>query len=338
MTKKIELQPFEADKAAPADLTALYELSTAALRQDRPDIVVPGYDDWVAGLGQPAAGFGPRGYWIARCDGELVAKAHVYFLPNENEHLALTAITVAPQRRREGVGTAVLQALLPELEARGRKVVEGWELSKGEAGEQWAVAVGMHIAKSTISQTLVVKDVDPALWDVSAPAGFRVAEWLGAAPDDLVATYAHALFAMRDAPAGDSEYRIAEWTTERVREAEARLREQNVVQRVVVAVSETTGEIAALTQMDLYTAYPEWALQQDTAVIPAHRGKGLGRWVKAHMLRALLAERPSTETIYTNVNADNEHVIRVNGQIGFTTSRSTVGVSAEIAELRRLLG
>jgi mycothiol synthase len=232
----------------------------------------------------------------------------------------------------------VLRALLPELEARNRKVVEGWELSKGGAGERWAVAVGMRISKSTITQTLVVKDVDPVVWDVPAPVGFRVVEWAGAAPDELVASYARALFAMRDAPAGDSEYRIAEWTAERVREAEARHREQNVVQRVVVAVSEATGEVAALTQMDLYTAYPEWALQQDTAVVPAYRGKGLGRWVKAHMVRALLAERPSTEKIYTNVNADNEHMIRVNGQIGFTTSRSTVGVSAEIAELRRLQG
>lgn len=90
--------------------------------------------------------------------------------------------------------------------------------------------------------------------------------------------------------------------------------------------------------MDLYTDYPEWAVQQDTAVIPAYRGKGLGWWVKAYMLRALLAERPSIGKIYTNVNADNEYMIRVNEQIGFTTSRSTVGVSAEIAELRRLLG
>ena len=69
---------------------------------------------------------------------------------------------------------------------------------------------------------------------------------------------------------------------------------------------------AALTQMDLYPDYPEWAVQQDTAVIPAYRGKRLARWVKAHMLRALLAERPSIGKIYTNVNADNEYMIRVN--------------------------
>jgi GNAT superfamily N-acetyltransferase len=338
MTRKFELQPFEADQAAPVDLRALYELSVAALRLDRPDPVVLDYDDWVASLRQLAPSLGPRGYWIARSDGELVAKAVVYFPPDENEHLALTAITVAPRRRREGVGTAVLKAVLPELEARGRKLVEGWELSKGGPGAQWAVAVGMRISKSTIAQTLDIRDVDPVLWDVPAPDGFRVAEWVGAAPDELVASYARALHVMRDAPAGDSEYRLAEWTAERVREAEARHRERNVVQRVVVAVSEATGEVVALTQMDLYTDYPEWAVQQDTAVTPAYRGKGLGRWVKAHMLRALLAERPSIGKIYTNVNADNEYMIRVNEQIGFTTSRSTVGVSGEIAELRRLLG
>lgn len=68
-----------------------------------------------------------------------------------------------------------------------------------------------------------------------------------AALDELMASCARALHLMRDAPAGDSEYRLAEWTAERVREAEARHRERNVVQRVVVAVSEATGEVVTLT-------------------------------------------------------------------------------------------
>lgn len=66
-------------------------------------------------------------------------------------------------------------------------------------------------------------------------------------------------------------------------------------------------------------------------VVLAHRGHGLGRCLKAHMLRSLLAELPEINRIFTNVNAGNDHMIRVNRQVGFTTTGTTVAVRAVIA-------
>ena len=78
-----------------------------------------------------------------------------------------------------------------------------------------------------------------------------------------------------------------EWTVERVREAEAEVLALDVEERVVVAVHEPTGEVAGLTQLQLHPHRPRYGYQRDTAVLAAHRGHGLGRAIKAHMLRWL---------------------------------------------------
>ncbi|MFD4637348.1 hypothetical protein ACFWN2_08545 [Lentzea sp. NPDC058436] len=69
-------------------------------------------------------------------------------------------------------------------------MAEGRDLVKDGAGDRWAAAVRLRVAKSVVSQTLKVEDVDRSLWDVPVPDGYRVAAWAGAATEDLVATYA----------------------------------------------------------------------------------------------------------------------------------------------------
>lgn len=127
---------------------------------------------------------------------------------------------------------------------------------------------------------------------------------------------------MHDAPLGDLEYREPEWTAQRVRAREAELRRNDIELRVVVAVREDTGEVAGLTEVELHP----------------HRGRGLGRCVKAHMIRWLPADRPDLDRIYTTTGAGNEHIIRVNHQLGFTTVRTMIAVNRDLAALEADLG
>ncbi|MFD4637344.1 GNAT family N-acetyltransferase [Lentzea sp. NPDC058436] len=342
-TKKIadpvEVAQFDLEQAERPDLEAFYELWMTARAVDRPeDDVAYSFDEWVAAARQPSAGLGTRAIWVARDAGRIVASAIVSYLEEENSGVALTDITVSPELRRNGVGTATLRAVLPELEAQGRTVVEGWDLTEGGAGHKWADAVEMHTAKATVIQLLKFADVDPATWEVPVPTGYRLESWVDATPGDLVASYANALSAMRDAPAGTSSVQQPEWTVERVRASETETRETGVERRVVAAVCESTGEVVGLTRMDIYSTAPTWGHQLDTVVEPSHRGHGLGLCIKAHMARLLRAERSEVDRVYTGTNADNDHMIRINHRMGFTTARRTVGVNATIAELRVALG
>ncbi len=87
------------------------------------------------------------------------------------------------------------------------------------------------------------------------------------------------------------------------------------------------GEVLALTELSLHPSDVTSARQEDTVVSPAHRGRGLGRVIKAHMLRWLLADRPALELIETRTNADNVHMVRVNHRPGFVDAREVVTVS-----------
>ncbi|MBC3840777.1 hypothetical protein GXW82_12245 [Streptacidiphilus sp. 4-A2] len=215
--------------------------------------------------------------------------------------------------------------------------MHGLGLRIGGDGERWAASLGFARSHGWVRQQLVVADADPALWDVPLPAGYRLEQWSDVTPESLVASYARAKGAIHDAPSGDSSFRFPEWTVERVRQAEAECRERGVEQRVVAAVHEADGEVAGLTELEVHPANPGEAEQQQTAVLAEHRGHGLGLCLKSAMMLRLLSDRPAIVQVGTTTAADNVHMQRVNGQLGYVTVRAMTEVEAEVAALRRRL-
>jgi len=334
---QVDVELLDAHSAPESDLVGCHRVMEAWWLRDKPDLPALTYDDAVGRLRLPFPGFGEAVHRVARRRGEIVGLATVYFLEDDSSHIALTEIVVHPRARRHGVGTAMLRALVPELRARGRELVEGWQLTVGGDGPKWAEALGFRTVHTVLMQTLEFSGADSSLWNVDVPAGYRTHRWIGAAPDDLIACYAKARQAIHDAPLGDLGYQDPQWTVQRVREREAELSAVGVEQRVVVAVHEATGAVAGLTELEVHPSDLGWGFQRDTAVLPAHRGEGLGRCVKAEMIRWLLADRPEFKRIQTTTGADNKHMSRVNHQLGFTTARTMVAVNLELAELEARL-
>jgi mycothiol synthase len=62
--------------------------------------------------------------------------------------------------------------------------------------------------------------------------------------------------------------------------------------------------LAGLTDVYWNPAHPETVFQGNTGVLAAHRGKALGKWMKAVMLERILAERPDANDVRTS-NADS---------------------------------
>ncbi|WP_447007174.1 GNAT family N-acetyltransferase [Saccharothrix isguenensis] len=325
------VERFDVAEAAEEDWRSVHRVMLAAQAVDRPDEVPVTFEALVGSLRTPPAGFGPRRYWVVRRDSAIVAVAIANLPEAENGHLALVTITVHPRLRRRGIGTAFLRDLLPRLERR--TLVEGWEITSGGAGERWATSVGFRVVNTMVLQLLPVAEVDRSTWNVPVPAGYRVEDWVGEAPEALLESFARARNALRDAPFGEIDFRAPRWTAERVREAEADLRARGVVQRVVVAVHEESGDVVGVTEIEVRPHRPHWASQRETSVLKAHRGHGLGRCIKAHMARRLLADRPGIDRFYTTTSADNAHMIRVNETIGYRTVRTQVSVKQDIGVL-----
>jgi mycothiol synthase len=337
VTTGLEIEQFEPSLASDSAFASYHRVVVASQAADRPEEPRLPLQELIGRLTSPFPGARAVAHWVAALDGEVVAVAEVDFLDEENHDIAIAEIHVHPANRRRGIGTALLRALLPELKSQECRVVESWRVVSGTAGEHWAEHMGFRTVRAIARQMLVLPEIDRSLWEVEVPPGYRLLRWVGTTPDDVVESYAAARDAIHDAPLGQSEYQWPRWTVERLRATEAEWRSQGLEQRVVAAVHENTGAVVAFTELCVHARRPDWGYQRDTAVVAGHRGHGLGRCVKAHMAAWLSDACPALERVSTTTGTDNQHMIRVNLGVGYTTLRTMIAVRETSADLIAVL-
>ncbi|MFD9367089.1 GNAT family N-acetyltransferase [Streptomyces sp. NPDC060020] len=156
----------------------------------------------------------------------------------------------------------------------------------------------------------------------TAPPGYRPTHWTGTVPDELADAFAAAKNAMNDMPVGDLDYGSIAWDADRVR-AMAKVVADRGDTLLTLAAVHDDGTIAGYTEILLPQGSGPRAQQYDTAVVPAHRGHGLGLWVKSAMVRRLRAEHPDVVEIETDNADDNVHMLAVNHRLGYRSYRRT---------------
>ncbi|AJT61985.2 hypothetical protein T261_0294 [Streptomyces lydicus] len=332
----MEIGPFAAERASADELRAWYDLSVTSTAADYPSNPVPPYDSYVQQLCKPTSYLGLQRLWVARDNGRLIGTASAVFPPDENSARAIIAVRVSARNRRHGVGTRLLQAMLPEIHTRGCRVIAG-QAKAGSDGEKWTHALGFRTVVQRASHHLDIKSVDPERWQVPPARGFRIEQWVDSAPDNLVQSFARARNAIADSPTGEASYQHPDWTAERVRQYEARMRETGETHRYVVAVEERSKAVAGFTEIALVPRQWSHCYQEDTAVLPEFRGLGLGRAIKASMMRWLTTDLPRLEQVHTMTTSDNLHMIRVNAQLGYATDHVVASVESEVGALEARL-
>jgi mycothiol synthase len=333
----VHIAPFDPPSAAEDELAAAYAVAIAVQVLDYPEQKQPTLQQFIEMISVPNSLMGPTRRWLAREDGVVVGHASAIYPEHENRHMTIVRVIVTPERRRRGVGTALLRAILPELGADGRTIVCGHGVKADASGEQWARTLGFVRTHGYIRQLLTIADVDPALWERPVAEGFRLERWTGAVPEPLLAVYARARGAIADAPKGESTMAAKDWTPERVRAHEATMRAGKWDNRVIVALDETDGTVAGITELSVRPEQPTRAFQGDTAVVAGYRGRGLGLAVKGAMLRWLTADRPAVEHVYTQTAHDNAHMARINHAVGFVTEAALSELEADLGALVKRL-
>ncbi|MFB6564095.1 MULTISPECIES: GNAT family N-acetyltransferase [unclassified Streptomyces] len=251
-------------------------------------------------------------------DGGAGVAALVLFTDEGNTHTAfLDVLTVRPQERRRGVGTALWERVREELLAQGRTSVATL-VDLGGPGQEFAQSLGFEnvLPMAWYEQEL---PADGAA-QVPATPGYELLTWRGLVPDAWAPAAAAAHEAMEDAPSGEMDERIPVWTAQRLHAVQ-----QVIVDRggelITVAAVTDTGEVAAYTELVLPDPSGPRALQYDTVVVPGHRGHGLGRAVKLHMAAEAAARHPELRHIATTVADANTHMRAVNESIGYRRGR-----------------
>jgi len=268
----------------------------------------------------------PRQCWAATADSGTPLGYYSLRLPTrENRSNGFLDLLVAPGSRRRGIGTALLAHAARQAQAAGRTLLMS-NARVGAPGAAFADAVG---ARAALEDARRILDVGPDLLarlpDLRADAeqhasGYSIRRWQGVTPEDLVPGACALFSAMADAPHSDST-EPETWDAARLRTDEKQAVGRGTREYSVAAIRDETGEMAALTQVTVDPAgAPDWAYQQLTAVIRAHRGHRLGTLLKVLMLEWLAEAEPQIRQIMTFNAVPNQYMIAVNEALGHRVS------------------
>jgi GNAT superfamily N-acetyltransferase len=301
--------------------SAWHEVVAASVAYDLPGEPALTLDHVYGQLASP--GLGSRHLmWAATADGAVtgVARLRLFEGPGRG-HLGELTLHVHPEHRRRGVGTLLLRTVARAArdEKRRSLVVEA---SAQTSGAVFLEANGFTCA---LSLSLLLLNVPEArgIEEIvrTDHAGYGLTRWLGVVPDDLAEAFAAAKSAMGDMPAGKMDYGTTTWDIDRVRDMAEVVEKRGDTLLTVAALHDDT--ITGFTELVIPVGNGTRAIQYDTAVVSAHRGKGLGLWVKAAMLEWLRAEWPAVLEIETDNAEDNTHMLAVNDRLGFRPLRQT---------------
>ena len=264
--------------------------------------------------------------WIVRDGSEVAAAAHLALPQRDNLHHGFSAVLVAPEHRRRGLGSRLLRQVTAHARADGRsQLAFGAGARPGAAvpGSSFLRSAGARLAMVEKRRRLVLPPADPErLRDLAAAAqrasrGYRLVQWTGPTPPRWRADLAPLIGDMStDAPTGDFNLEPRHWNADRVAERDAAAVASGV-RSVVTAARAADGHLVAYTEASACVVQDGFGSQGDTLVARAHRGHRLGLRLKLANLELLGREHPEVRAIDTFNADDNRWMIAVNEAMGF---------------------
>ncbi|MGO2314140.1 GNAT family N-acetyltransferase [Brachybacterium tyrofermentans] len=253
---------------------------------------------------------------VATLDGRPVGAASASADPGEP---AEVEISVLPDARRQGVGTALAEAVRARL--RGvAEIVQAETYS--EAGKGFATELGLRVGNQEHRLLLDLPvDLEALRAQHPAPSDVEVRSWTGACPDNVLEDWARLTTQMEeDVPMGDLTRRASRGDVESVRRGEQRMADQGWI--LVRSLARLDGVSVGYTEIFVSRHDPEIITQDDTLVDRDHRGHGVGRALKLANLENLmtLEEAGRARWVQTYTALDNAAMLALNRAFGFHTA------------------
>ena len=248
-------------------------------------------------------------------DGTAAAIGHVEleFDPN---NLNLAGIEITPTD--DDTAPAVLAELLRRVRADDRTSVIAWGDHTPAADAFWT-GLGAELRYTEQESRLDMAAVDPGLmqrWVEAGPADLRLVHWSRRCPEEWIDAMVATANAMKDAPTDDLDIADTVVDAAMVR-AEIEARSARGLEFQCVLAVTAGGEAAGSTEVFVNRHRPAASWQWTTVVLPAHRGRGIGRWMKAAMWQRLRATEPEVTGLQTGNAASNAFMLAINNEMGF---------------------
>lgn len=269
---------------------------------------------------------GPTPYYesqplAAMVDATMVGIVDLGFSVGDNEHLADVEIAVVPSHRRRGIGRALNEEASRRRRARGRTAAVGDVHTPPDAppspGLAFARAVGYDTAH--VEHHLVLDlPVSPEHVDAlrgRRPHGYEILTWTGPCPDHLVDPYLEMRNRMlADVPLGELDWQPPVLDRERLDLEQQRLAAN--YETVVAVARDAAGVLGGYSMTRLQHGRPD-AWQDDTLVMPDHRGHRLGLALKLATLDIIQTAHPERRIYHTWTDPENTAMYRTNAELGY---------------------
>lgn len=253
--------------------------------------------------------------------GTLVGAALQSIAGEQGRGSFLRWAMVAPDARRRGVGRALFEMATERALIEGRVHIDWNTAVDNTAAAAFSEALGgraqqvieqSRVATSAMDSTMLRAWVEMAR---GRATDYDLVGWDGPCPEGHLEGFAR-LRGVMDAAPGNRPEDAMPWSAGRVREVEA----FDLLRGpcwVLCARHRPTGLLVGYTELQPLSSRPWLASQGDTGVEPAHRGYGLGRWLKAVNALRLLDEMPEVRVIETWNAESNDPMLAINRPMGF---------------------
>ncbi len=275
--------------------------------------------------------------WIGEdSSGKIVGQSNLLLFGE----MAVLEVIVAPGARRTGVGTRLMAEAVQRSHREGFTSL-GVEVIGDTPAARFYEDAGFICVFTETRSVLDLANVDwLRLGEMAGGvgAGYRIEYHPGGPPEELYESYASAKYVTRGPSDPADALRPSSLNAERLRASLKTLHMRGLKPYVVIAVHESSGEVAGLTEVVVAAQHPDRADQYDTIVVPQHRGYGLSRALKARMLFELRSAEPGLKSVQTWNSTDADSILSVNSELGFKPDREWREYEAEVAVLARRLG
>jgi GNAT superfamily N-acetyltransferase len=247
-----------------------------------------------------------RRYWAAEDDGRLVGWATSAVEDQSAERPGFLQVSVAPESRNGGVGTALLERCEAHLAGLGVLIVLSTTTSE-EASRRLAAAHGFRHTNTTR-----ISSVDPrTIESASAPPGVDLCPLSGLDPRQVYELDAEAMLDVPGQVAMD-DVSFEQWLEDYWRDPDTDL------DASVAAVID--GRPVAFSHLRI--APGGRAVTEMTGTLRDYRGRGLALLAKRATL--VNAAKRGVELVFTENDETNRPMLRVNENLGYRPFGSTL--------------
>jgi len=322
--KEYKVELFDEQKASEGELKAYYDFFMQILAEARPDEPRRPYDKFIKQVLIHSDSLLIK-RWVIWDNEQIIAYAIIYkTLDGENQHFPEVDIFVLPKWRCKGLGKMMLNKLHEEGLKENCTMFEFSTFSNTPSGSEFLNSIGADNCITENVNQMLIADLDMDLMDKwIAKAGERAADyeielWMDKYPEKELKKFIKLYNNFWNSiPVGSLDYEYEELTPVRLKNELSSKIERGWKNWSMVARHKKTGAYAGFTNI-MYTGFnPEMLNQGNTGVAQEHRNKGIGRWLKAFLIRHIIKEMPEIKKVRSENANTNRAMLNINEQMGF---------------------